>query len=207
VATARRKDAARNDARILGAAREVFVELGPEAPVSVIAERAGIGIASLYRRYPTKEDLMRELLLRTIEETRVQAELALKAPDAWQGFQDFVLACVAAGVSGAPRVANAFRITDEILDASRAARQEVQRLVDRAQAEGGLRRDVNAHDIVLLLTELRVQHGAEGVRTPAMHRRLLGIVLDGLRAENATALPDAPVTWSRLRTRWRRFSG
>ncbi|HEY4023989.1 MAG TPA: helix-turn-helix domain-containing protein [Pseudonocardiaceae bacterium] len=205
--TARRKDAARNDLRILGAAREIFIELGPDAPVSVIAERAGIGIASLYRRYPTKEDLMRELLLRTIEETGAQARRALAADDAWVGFRDFVLACVAAGVSGAPREAKSFLITEEILDASRTARQEVQRLVDRAQVEGGLRPDVNAHDIVLLLTELRVQRRAEGVSTAGMRRRLVGIVLDGLRAENASELSDAPATWSRLRLLWRRFSG
>lgn len=203
---ARRKDAVLNDERILAAARAVFVEVGPEAPVSVIAERAGIGIASLYRRYPAKEDLMRQLLLRTIEETGTRAREAMAAADAWEGFRDFVLGCVADGVSGAPRVATRFQVTDEILDASRAARQDVQRLVDRAQAEGGLRPDVNAHDVVLLLTDLRVQYGAEGVRTPAMHRRLMGIVLDGLRAGNATELPDAPATWSRLRTLWRSFS-
>lgn len=201
---ARRRDAARNDERLLTAAREVFLELGPEAPVSVIAERAGIGMGSLYRRYPAKEDLMRELLLRSIEQTAAEAEKGLANADAWTGFRTFVLDCVHAGVSGAPQVGKAFEATDEILDASRLAREAVQRLLDRAQAEGVVRPDVNAHDVVLLLTELRVHPELEAVRSPELRERMIGVVLDGLRAPNASPLPAPPVTWTHIRRLWQR---
>ncbi|TDB80617.1 MULTISPECIES: TetR/AcrR family transcriptional regulator [unclassified Micromonospora] len=198
----RRADASRNDARILAAARDVFTEMGSDAPVSVIAERAGVGMGTLYRRYPSKEDLMRQLSLANMEETRRGAETALEVDDAWAALVGFIDACVEAGVDGSPRLAGPFELTDELLETSRRARDAVQQLVERAQGAGVLRPDVNAHDIVLLLhtlRELRVEHRN---RDPALRRRFLGIMLDGLRAASATPLPAPAATWSDVEKAW-----
>lgn len=201
-ATPRRADAARNDARILAAARDVFVELGAEAPVSVIAERAGVGMGTLYRRYPSKEDLIRALSLATMEDTRKAAEEAYAHPDPWQGFVTFIDTCVEAGVDGSPRLTGSFAVTDEILQASRRARDAVQRLVERAQAAGALRDDVNAHDVVLVLHVLRELRVAHRDRDPGLRQRFTAIVLDGLRADAARPLPAPPATWADVVRAW-----
>jgi AcrR family transcriptional regulator len=202
----RRADASRNDARILAAARDVFMELGPEAPVSVIAERAGVGMGTLYRRYPSKDELMRELSLSNMEDTRRAAETALDAPDAWSGLIRFVDACVEAGVDGSTRATGAFRVTEDVLEASRRARRSVQLLVDRAQAEGSLRPDVNAHDLVLVLHTLRELRVSHRRRDPALRQRFLGIVLDGLHTRNASELPAPAATWSDVEDAWQQVA-
>jgi AcrR family transcriptional regulator len=194
----RRSDASRNDQRILAAARAVFVEMGPEAPVSVIAERAGVGMGTLYRRYPSKEDLMRALSLAHMEQTWEEAERGLAAEDAWEGFEGFVTACVEAGVDGSPRLAGTFEITEDVLAASKRAREAIQTLVDRAQAAGVLRPDVNADDIITLLHALRERRAEKGETAAALSRRFLGIVLDGLRPEGAHRLGAPATDWQEI---------
>ncbi len=199
----RRADAVRNDARILAAAREVFIELGSDAPVSTIAERAGVGMGTLYRRFPRKEDLVRALSMASMSDTREAAEEALTRPDPWAAFCGFIDACVEAGADGSPRLAAPFEVTEEILAESRRTREAVQRLVDRAQASGDLRPDVNAHDIVLLLHVLRELRVAHRRRDPALRLRFQSLVLDGLRAAAAHPLPAPPATWEDVVTAWR----
>ncbi|MEV7010000.1 helix-turn-helix domain-containing protein [Streptosporangium sp. NPDC051022] len=195
---ARRSDASRNDQRILAAARAVFVELGPEAPVSAIAERAGVGMGTLYRRYPSKEDLMRALSLEHMEQTREEAEAGLDDSDVWAGFAGFVRACVEAGVDGTPRLAGAYEITEDVLAASKRAREAIQVLVDRAQGEGVLRADINADDVIVLLHALRERRAEKGRIAADLSRRFLGIVLDGLRPESAHELTAPPTDWQKI---------
>ncbi|MCL5947319.1 MAG: TetR/AcrR family transcriptional regulator [Chloroflexi bacterium] len=199
----RRADASHNDQRILAAAREVFTELGPDAPMLVIAERAGVGMGTLYRCYPSKDDLMRALTIATIEQTRQEAETALAALDAWAGFTQFIHRCVEAGVDGSPRLTGTFEVTEEVLAASKRAREAIQAVLDRARAEGGLRPDVNAADIALLLGVLRMQRAADQHRSPDLRQRFVAIVLDGLRAANAQPLPVPPWTWPVVEAAWR----
>jgi AcrR family transcriptional regulator len=85
-----RADAARNRAAILAVARDVFAEQGLEAPLEVIAARAGVGIATLYRRFPTREKLVAAALVEKIAQYAQAAEQALEVPDPWAGFAWFV---------------------------------------------------------------------------------------------------------------------
>src|SRR5918999_2398865 len=86
----RRAQAARNDARILEAAREVFVA-DPEAPIAAVADRAGVGIGALYRRYPSKEELLRRLCAEGLRRYIAEAEAALdNQGDPWDAFADFM---------------------------------------------------------------------------------------------------------------------
>lgn len=199
----RRSDAKDNDAKIVAAAREVFAEQGAGAPVSAIAARAQVGMNSLYRRWPSKELLIRELVLDSMAFIGDAARQALDADDVWAGFEGFVRSCIDAGINGSPRLTGSYEVTDEVLAASRAGREQVQQLVDRAQAAGVLRTDVNAHDIVLLVTELRHQRGAPSLRTAGLHDRLIAIVLDGLRPAAAHPLPAPPTTWQQMAQAWR----
>ena len=85
-----RADAARNRAAIVAVAREVFAEQGLEAPLETIAARAGVGIATLYRRFPTREKLVAAALTEKVAEYAEAAEQALAVADPWDGFAGFV---------------------------------------------------------------------------------------------------------------------
>src|SRR5689334_12327525 len=92
----RRAQAARNDERILTAARDVFVA-NPEAPIAAVAERASVGISALYRRYESKEDLLRTLCAGGLARYIEAAETALaQEGDAWEAFAGFMRAAVEA---------------------------------------------------------------------------------------------------------------
>src|SRR5215475_11281918 len=93
-----RADAARNAERILRAAREVYGELGPEAPIEVIARRAGVGERTLYRRFPTKVDLIRAALDQSIAEDLTPAiEEARVAGDPLHGLAQLIEAAISLG--------------------------------------------------------------------------------------------------------------
>src|SRR5919107_4104663 len=86
----RRAEAARNDQRILDAAREVFVA-DPDAPIAAVAKRAGVGIGALYRRYASKEELLRRLCAEGLQRYIAEAEAALADQgDPWAAFADFM---------------------------------------------------------------------------------------------------------------------
>lgn len=200
----RRADAAYNDARILDAAREVFGEQGANAPVSAIARRAGTGIGSLYRRFPSKESLFRQLLLATIDDSRERAERAMDVSDPWAALRDFVLGCVDSG--GLPADPGPLAVTDELVDASRRAREAVAALLRRAQDAGVARGDVNAHDVVTIITQLRrLRASAGNARIPSpSHDRFHRIVVAGLRAhdDGIEDLGPGPVDWAEIRGAW-----
>src|SRR3954449_8481819 len=90
ILSGRRAQAAANDERILAAAREVFVA-DPEAPIAAVAARAGVGISALYRRYPSKEELLRKLCGDGLRESIAAAEAALADDgDAWKVFRRYM---------------------------------------------------------------------------------------------------------------------
>src|SRR3954453_20627175 len=93
----RRAQAARNDQRILDAARAVFIA-DPGAPIAAVAERAGVGISALYRRYPSKDELLQRLSLDTLLRYIAEAETALADEgDPWAAFATFMSRALDAG--------------------------------------------------------------------------------------------------------------
>ena len=133
----RRGQAARNDAVILDAARTVFLS-DPKAPVAAVAEQAGVGISALYRRYPSKEDLLRRLCHDGLAEFIAEAEAAAAEPDAWQALTGFLQRIVQADVhSLTVHLAGTFTPTPQMnADAQRASALATA-LVQRAQAAAG----------------------------------------------------------------------
>src|SRR5450756_2928067 len=85
-----RVDAARNRGRIVEAAQAAFAERGLDVPLEDVAGRAGVGIATLYRRFPTREDLIATCFERRVAEYARAADEALEAPEAWPGFCAYV---------------------------------------------------------------------------------------------------------------------
>jgi len=153
-ATGARSDARRNRARLIGAARELYATQGIEVPVREISRRAGLGVATLYRHFPTREDLVDAVLEDAFEELVAAATRALEDPDAWAGFAGFLeraLALHARNRGLKDVVETRAHGRERAEEMRRRLRRLVGRLVARAQAEGPLRADFAPQDIPLLL--------------------------------------------------------
>ncbi|TMC03280.1 MAG: TetR/AcrR family transcriptional regulator [Chloroflexi bacterium] len=199
----RRAQAARNDRLILEAARAVFVA-DPEAPISAVAERAGVGISALYRRYASKEDLLRQLCLDGLRQYLAAVEAAVADPgDPWDAFVAFMRRVVEADTPSLTlRLAGTFTPTEELYREGLRAEELNARLVRRTQAAGALRLDVVVDDLGLVLEQLAAVHAADPGRSMQLRRRYLALVLDGLHARSGTPLPGPPPTWDEFQERW-----
>jgi AcrR family transcriptional regulator len=200
----RQAEAARNDLRVLAAARAVFAEQGADAPVSAIAERAGVGIGSLYRRYGSKDDLLRELCMLAMRQSVSLAERALEVSDPWEGLTSYIREAVAASTGALAPLAGAIETTPQMWQVSRHGRSLLTRLVSRAQAAGVLRVDVTPLDIAWLIEMFgRLGPVAPDTEEHSIRQRLLALALDGLRPGAVSVLPGAPPTATHYESRWR----
>jgi AcrR family transcriptional regulator len=197
IASARplRADAERNRQRILDAAKAVFADRGLEAPLEDIADRAGVGIATLYRRFPTRDDLVMAAFGDKFAEFAEAAEQALRAPTAWTGFCELIERVCA--MQAADR-----GFTDVLILAPSCVHVQANRsrgflafskLVRRAQEEGTLREDFVNEDFVLLLIANASVVQATKEAAPHAWRRFVTLMLQSYRAqEHNGPLPAAP---------------
>jgi AcrR family transcriptional regulator len=196
-----RRDAERNRDRIVEAARAAFAADGIDVSVEEIARRAGVGMGTLYRRFPTKGDLVDAVLEDAFAEVCQAARSGLEIDDAWVGFTSFLERVFELHVRnrGLKDVIASGQHDLRRLEALRAQmRPLVSEVVARAQAQGTLRADFAAEDVPLLFwTGGRVAEVTSEV-APDLWRRYLGFVLDGLRADAATTLPAPPLTRAQL---------
>lgn len=190
-----RADAARNRAAIVEAARTVFAEQGLDAPLDDIARLAGTGNATLYRRFPTRGDLIEAVFAERMIEELDAVEAGLANPDPWDGFASYVKAV---GTMQARDRGIADLVTMDVtrvpeIEAVRArAFKGLVTLIARARAAGALRQDFSSQDIVLLLmANAGLVERAHAISAQAS-ARLIHVLLDGLRASAATTGPKAP---------------
>lgn len=200
----RRAQAARNDGLILEAARAVFVA-NPEAPVSAVAERAGVGISALYRRYASKEDLLRKLCLDGLHRYIAAVQAAVDdAGDPWESFATFMRRVVEADTASLTlRLAGTFTPTEELYHEGNRAEELNVRLLERTKAAGAIRPDVVVEDLALLTEQLAAIRAGDPERTMQLRRRYLALFLDALRLPDAGPLPGPPPTWEEYQERWR----
>ncbi len=198
-------EAARNDGRILAAARAVFLA-DPSAPISDVAKEAGVGISALYRRYPSKEELLRELardgLARYIEDLRVAVDD--DSDDAWQVYSD----CMHRVVDGqsqalAQRVAGTFAPTESLGRLAGEASELAVALHRRTQEAGALREDVSPADVVLILEMVSFVDLPGPDRGRELRHRYLALALQALRAPGSEPLPGRAAADADLTARWR----
>jgi len=194
-----RRDAERNRQRILAAASELFAERGLDVTLDHVAARAGVGVGTVYRRFPNKEELIDGLFEDRIAGIAGFAREALDDADPWRGFVDFMeQACrqhtadrglqqiVFSSAHGQERVAH--------------AREQIAPLVGemlrRAQADGKLRGDLAPTDVPLMQFMVGAAAFYAGDVSPDLWRRMFTIVLDGLRERRAktTPLPVGPLS-------------
>ena len=201
----RRGQAARNDERILAAAREVFVA-DADAPISAVASRAGVGISALYRRYPSKEDLLRQLCRDGLRLFVEEAEAAVAdMGDPWQAFAGFLRRIVEADVhSLTVRLAGTFSPTADMFEDARCSGELNEQLIARTKARGGLRADVRSEDLPLILEMVAaIRPGVFGddMRTGELRQRFLSRCLEGLRRGDEPLTGTSP-TDEELGRRW-----
>jgi AcrR family transcriptional regulator len=198
-----RADALRNRERIVTAAREMFVEFGPEVPFDDIARRAGVGNATVYRNFPDREALVREVVCSVMDRTAEAAEQALaETADAFAALERFVHAAADERISAlCPMVSTAFDKHHPDLEASRRRVERlVEEVMDRAKAAGQLRTDVDHGDLMVIVAQLgRPPAGANCLSIDRFVHRHLQLFLDGLRAPARSTLPGSAVTLEDLR--------
>ena len=200
----RRAEAARNDGLILEAAREVFVA-DPKAPISAVAERAGVGIGALYRRYGSKEDLLRRLCADGLRAYTAAVEEALAdGGDPWTAFTNFMRRVVDADTHSLTlRLAGTFTPTEELYHDSERAQELNVRLFERTRAAGAIRSDIEVDDIALLLEQLAAVRVADEDRTRRLRHRYLALLLEALHDPSGSELPGPPPSWEEIDQRWK----
>jgi AcrR family transcriptional regulator len=194
-----RRDAERNRRRILQAAGEVFAERGLGVTMDDIAERADVGVGTVYRRFPEKELLVEALFEDRIEELVSLAQQALAEADPWEALVGFLERGQALQASN--------RGLKELLLSTRYGRERVtcvreriaplaDALVERAQASGQLRPDVEGTDLPLIQVMLGGIVDFTRDVDPDTWRRLFAIIVDGLRAREPLTPLEAPALQS-----------
>ncbi|UIP59788.1 TetR/AcrR family transcriptional regulator [Agromyces marinus] len=189
-----RRDARRNHERLLVEARCLFTERGINAPLDELATRAEVGAGTVYRHFPTRDALIRELYDTGVDELRVLIHDLDETDSAWRAIERWV-EVLSGWLIERPYVPAVMRRVVE-LDPEYRPLADIQEFADalvaRAQAEGTLRAGVTSVDIAVLVDMLG-SLGQYGGAYAAHWRRQLAIVLDGLRArEGAGALPGVP---------------
>lgn len=179
-----RADARRNYERIVTSAQEAFAEQGPEAPLEEIARRAGVGIGTLYRHFPSREVLIEAVYRSSIEQLSARAhsllethsgtealEIWLREQVQWVMDNRSLATTLKAGMDkGSPT----FTLCRTLITDAAAA------LLQAAQDSGDIRRDIEPRDL------LRFGHGI-GIAcetVPEAAPRMLDVTLDGMRAKN-----------------------
>jgi len=186
-----RADAVRNRERILRAAREAFSADGIDVPMSTIARRAGVGTATLYRRFPTRAALVTEVFTDQATACAALVDDALDDPDPWHGFATAIERIAAMQLADRGFTAAFQRTFPDAVDLGERQRRALAgfaTLVRRAQDAGALRRDFDPDDLwLVLLANNAVVAGRN--RSPASaaasSRRLVGYLLDAFRADGA----------------------
>ncbi|MEV6341848.1 helix-turn-helix domain-containing protein [Actinoplanes sp. NPDC051851] len=182
MATRLRADARRNRAALLTAAREVFAEQGLDASLDEIARRAGVGNATLYRRFPSRRHLIAEVFASHLTAAVRLADQACEHPDAWAAFIGYltrVCELQATDRGLAELLVTTDFDDDERLAALRATvQQRAADVITRAQRAGRLRSDFTRHDLwlVMMANAGVTQHAAD----PHAWRRQLALVVGGL---------------------------
>ncbi|QNP72128.1 TetR/AcrR family transcriptional regulator [Streptomyces roseirectus] len=198
-----RADALRNRERIVAAAREMLTEFGPDVPLDEIARRAGVGNATVYRNFPDRQALVREVVCSVLDRTtRAGQEALAEEADAFTALERFVHVSADERISAlCPMISESFdEDHPDLAAASKRAEGIISELMDRAKAAGQLREDVGPGDVMIVVAQLsRPPAGTMCASADRFIHRHLQLVLDGLRAPAASELTGSPMTIEELR--------
>jgi AcrR family transcriptional regulator len=196
-----RADARRNREQIIEAARTMFLRAGVEVPMEEIARTAGVGIGTLYRRFPDRAELIRAVshdnlrrmvdLARQLEHDEPDPEVALRA--LLRSVHELYLGIVVTVMS--THAVEALKTTPEVKEQRDELLAVVNRLLRRCQQQGAIRPDVGAGDLLLLLAAQSRLVPVVGEALGAMvFQRLFALMMDALRPGSVSPLPGRPVS-------------
>jgi AcrR family transcriptional regulator len=183
-----RADARRNRERILAAAREVFGQYGAEAQMDEIARRAGVGVGTLYRHFPTKDDLVGELITIKLGDFAARARAKFEDDERpWESFADLLREQAELASRDASQQRMIFAMTPEAMERVAPTIAELsaamQALIDRAKQAGAVREDLAVDDVRTLMCGIGSVMAAEALGVMSYDwRRHLEFVLEGMRA-------------------------
>ncbi len=186
-----RADARRNREAVMAAAKKLFADQGLDAQMPDVAKAAKVGVGTVYRHFPTKDDLIAALAAERFERLAEKAREGIEADDAWEGLCDFI------------RFSAELQADDRGLCEVMGSRPEVmsdsayavgldelcEKLVKRAQRSGDLRKDLDWEDIPMIACSLGRITAAEAGPAVGRWPRLVEIVINGLRAPCNSKLP------------------
>jgi AcrR family transcriptional regulator len=190
-----RADAERNRQRLIAAARDVFAERGLDVPIEEIARHAGVGVATLYRRFPTRADLIAGAFEAKMAAYADAVTQALAAPDPWKGFCGYIerVCAMQAEDRGFGNVLTMSFPTAKQFEAERdRAYHGFLELVARAQAAGQLRSDFVAEDLPMLLMANAGVIAGTADAAPGTWRRFAAYIIQAFSARNTQPLPEPP---------------
>jgi AcrR family transcriptional regulator len=208
----RRRDAQANLARIVAAAADVFARHGVTATLADVAKEAGVGVATVYRTFPTKDDLIHEVYEPYFERSEQQARAASEAADPWEAIAGFLEKSVTtlardrgfrellsgsySETLGWSRPRTPHRLAKLVEDSHNRTGAYLERLVARARDEGLVRDDLVAGDLLLFSMAVQTSVDFGGPRHPRLYRRMIGFIMDSLQpARDApTGLPVPGLT-------------
>ncbi|GAA1655939.1 TetR/AcrR family transcriptional regulator [Actinoplanes couchii] len=187
-----RVDAERNRGRILDAARVVFSEQGLQAPMIAVARRAGVGIATLFRRFPTRDDLITAVFADKMQAYAHVVEVGLADPDPWHGFCRCVetICQMQADDRGFTDVLTVVFPSAAAFEAERnRAAARFTELIEKAKATGKLRDDFVHQDMIMVLMANAGVLAATTEAAQETWRRLVAYLIQSFTAEAAAPLP------------------
>ncbi len=193
-----RADAERNRAKILEAAAQVFAEQGLDATLDEVAAAAGVGVGTVYRRFPDKDALIAALFDNAVDEIANLAHAAAKRPNSWEALVWFLeealqRQCSNRGLRDV--VVGSTYAVDHMAHAKQRITPSIELLVARAQRDGYLRGDVVGADFPIMEMMISFLGNLTASVAPDLWRRYLTIILDGLvvSRDRPSALQDFPV--------------
>ncbi len=204
-----RADAARNQARILKAAREVFGSRGLDVSLDEVAQHAGLGVATLYRRYPDRESLISALFETELRNTVERARAALEIPNAWEAFT-VLLRSIFSAVAEDKGFRQALLSSRHSLGAATPIRRELIGLLSlviaRAQGDGRLRAEVTARDIPPMMLMIGIVADFTSNSSPQLWHRYSALLIDGLSTrKNPPPLAPDPLSEAQMELAFSRW--
>jgi AcrR family transcriptional regulator len=186
-----RADARRNQEAVVAAAKKLFADQGLDAQMPDVAKAAKVGVGTVYRHFPTKDELIAALAAERFERLAEKARESIAAEDAWEGLCDFIRfsARIQADDRGLCEVMGS---RPEVMNDSALAvglDELCDQLVKRAKRSGGLRKDLEWEDIPMIACGLGRITPAEMGPATGRWPRLVEIIIDGLRAPGSSKLP------------------
>jgi len=189
-----RADARRNRDAVVGAAYELFAEKGIEAQMDDIARRAGVGVGTLYRHFPAKEDLLDAVIARRFERLAERAGEAVRRAsrgEAWEAFRGYI-EWAAQMQAGDRALSEAMATRSERMHAAAVGSglvEELELLLAHAKRAGALREDLVVEDIPAMVCSIGAVAGAAVLKPGWRWDRVIAIWLDGVRAPGTSELP------------------